>query len=168
MGKSKIGQVICGCFFKKYFWFSVACLLSIQEKKNTSGVKMAISETYKKGGRGYLVDPCTFQLLSPRAFFLPPHPFTSPPSPNKKPIALSRAGASGCRLCGRREVVAQPTELIGASSAVPPPAARGLLIGPEPRHSGHQKGLGGGGGRREGRGQMTSRHQEARLWFLRC
>lgn len=61
-----------------------------------------------------------------------------------------------------------PTPLIGADRTSPPPRARGLAIGGEPRHSdpGRRVWEEAEAGRAgEGRRRVTSGHQEARLRF---
>lgn len=155
--------------------FLMFLVLSSMSPFNTGGEKHlwignGCSEAQKDGGGGCLVDPYTFQpstfLLFHRSLLFPASSFP-PPRPNKKPIVFGPAGACGCRLSGFSEVLARPRTADRCWRDCPSAAALGLLIGEEPRHSGPARRLGGGRGGRvgEGLGQVTSRHQEARLWF---
>lgn len=137
----------------KHLWIGNGC-----SKAQKDGVEGALLIHVPSSPRPF----CSFH----RSLLLPASSFP-PPRPNKKPTVFGSAGACGCRLSGRREVLARPRTADRCRQYCPSAAALGLLIGEEPRHSSPAKRLGGGRGGRvgEGLGRVTSRHQEARLWF---
>lgn len=104
-------------------------------------------------------------LLLPAAYF-------HLPTRTKSRIVFGRAGAefpgaAGCRLGGHSEVLARPRRADRCRQDCPSVAARGLLIGAESRHSSRRRVWEEAGRVGEGSGRVTSRHQEARLWFYK-